>query len=182
MDKTEKTKGPALVFGASVEQGRAALQGFVEYGYSPVFGVTRNSKETLPEGVTLCVGNVGSIPDVERILLTTRAQAIFLVTTTEMPVDVGGTGFHVAMEDEYEVIMEFFSTLIKVHQQDELERHVVLSVFDDVQGMCHDIHELTGKTWIAPLDDGSIVPHYSGTSYHDAGFDLSLCIRFNLLT
>lgn len=108
------------------------------------------------------MGDVSSVQDVERILKETQAQAIFLVTTTELPVDVGGTGYGVAMEDEYQVIMNFFNTLVKVHEEDGLERHVVLSTYDNVQRVCQDIQELTGKTWIAPLDDGSIVPHYSG--------------------
>ena len=157
-----KSKGPALVFGISGEQGRVAVKGFLDFGYFPVYGVTRTKPPQL-EGAELILGDVGSVQDVERILLETKAQAIFLVTTTEMPVDVGGTGFHVAMEDEYQVIVNFFRTLIKVHDQDGLERHVVFSTLDNVQGMCQDILELTGKTWITPLDDGSIVPHYSGT-------------------
>lgn len=157
-----KSKGPALVFGVSGEQGRVAAKGFLDFGYSPVYGVTRTKPPQL-EGAELILGDVSSVQDVERILLETKAQAIFLVTTTEMPVDVGGTGFHVAMEDEYQVIVNFFRTLIKVHDQDGLERHVVFSTLDNVQGMCQDILELTGKTWITPLDDGSIVPHYSGT-------------------
>jgi hypothetical protein len=157
-----KGKGPALVFGVSGEQGRMAVKGFLDYGYSPVYGVTRQGITDL-EGADICLGNVASVQDVERILLQTGAQAIFLVTTTEMPVDVGGTGFHVAMEDEYEVIVNFFRALIQVYQKDQLERHVVFSTLDNVQSMCQDILELTGKTWITPLDDGSIVPHYSGT-------------------
>lgn len=163
-DDTE-SKGPALVFGVSGEQGRMAVKGFLDYGYSPVYGVTRQLRDETQalEGADICLGNVASVQDVERILLQTRAQAIFLVTTTEMPVDVGGTGFHVAMEDEYEVIVNFFRTLIQVYQKDQLERHVVFSTLDNVQSMCQDILELTGKTWITPLDDGSIVPHYSGT-------------------
>jgi len=157
-----KNKGPALVFGASGVQGKAAIRGFVERGYSPVHGVTRNSTESLQDGATLLVGDVGSVQAVERILKEIKAQAIFLVTTTELPVDVGGTGFHVAMEDEYQVIMNFFQTLVKVHQEDGVERRVVLSTYDNVQRVCQDILDLTGKTWITPLDDGSIVPHYSG--------------------
>ena len=161
-DNQSNSKGPALVFGASGEQGKAVIKGFVESAYSPVYGVSRNADESIQEGATLWVGNVGSVQDVERILKETKAQAIFLVTTTELPVDVGGTGFHVAMEDEYEVIMNFFHTLIKVHKEDGLQRKIVLSTYDNVQRVCQDIYELTGKTWITPLDDGSIVPHYSG--------------------
>jgi hypothetical protein len=165
MSDDTKSKGPALVFGVSGEQGRMAVKGFLDYGYSPVYGVTRHPRDGTEEleGAEISLGNVASAQDVERILLETKAQAIFLVTTTEMPVDGGGTGFHVAMEDEYEVIVNFFSTLIKVYQKDQLERHVVFSTLDNVQTMCQDILELTGKTWITPLDDGSIVPHYSGT-------------------
>ena len=125
-DNQSNSKGPALVFGASGEQGKAVIKGFVESGYSPVYGVSRNADESIQEGATLWVGNVGSVQDVERILKETKAQAIFLVTTTELPVDVGGTGFHVAMEDEYEVIMNFFHTLIKVHKEDGLQRKIVL--------------------------------------------------------
>jgi hypothetical protein len=167
MSDDTKSKGPALVFGVSGEQGRMAVRGFINYGYSPVYGVTRQHRDGPQDlegaDMEICLGNVASVQDVERILLETKAQAIFLVTTTEMPVDVGGTGFHVAMEDEYEVIVNFFRTLIQVYQTDQLERHVVFSTLDNVQSMCQDILELTGKTWITPLDDGSIVPHYSGT-------------------
>ena len=161
-DDKKQNKGPALVFGASGVQGKAVITGFVEAGYSPVYGVSRKTNEPIQQGAELCIGDIGSVQDVERILKETKAQAIFLVTTTELPVDVGGTGFHVAMEDEYQVIMNFFKTLVKVHEEDGLERRIVFSTYDNVQRVCQDIHELTGKTWIVPLDDGSIVPHYSG--------------------
>lgn len=159
---TTPNKGPALVFGASGIQGKAVIKGFVESGYSPVFGVSRNASEELQPEASLVIGDVANVQDVERILKETKAHAIFLVTTTELPSDLGGTGFHVAMEDEYQTIMSFFTTLVKVYQEDGLERHTVLSTYDNVQQVCQDVYELTGKTWITPLDDGSIVPHYSG--------------------
>jgi nucleoside-diphosphate-sugar epimerase len=170
----ETNKCPALVFGASGIQGKAVLQGFVESdGYSPVYGVSRRqhpndgkneddmseSHHREHDGVTFLVGDFGSTEDVERILQQTKAQAIFVVSTT----DLGNTaGFHVAMEDEYQTILNFFDTLIKVYKEDGLKRHVVLSTYDNVQRVCQDVYDLTGKTWIEPLDDGSIVPHYSG--------------------
>ena len=165
MDTTnDDSKGPALVFGASGIQGRAVIRGFVENGYSPVYGVSRQADESLViHGATLVAGDFGSVSDIERILSETRAQAIFVVTTTELPVELGGgTGYQAAADVEYQTIYDFFQTLVKVFDADGLKRHVVLSTNDNVQRVCQDVFELTGKTWIEPLDDGSIVPHYSG--------------------
>lgn len=164
MDTTnDDNKGAALVFGASGIQGKAAIKGFFENGYSPVHGVSRQADESLPPGATLVEGDFGNVADLERILSSTQAQAIFVVTTTELPVELGGgTGYQAAADVEYQAICDFFTTLVKVFETDGLSRHVILSTNDNVQRVCHDIFELTGKTWIEPLDDGSIVPHYSG--------------------
>jgi nucleoside-diphosphate-sugar epimerase len=156
------SKGPALVFGASGTQGKAVIRGFVENGKFPVYGVSRQADESLFTGATLLQGDFGSVSDIERILSETHAQAIFVVTTTELPVELGGTGYQAAADVEYQAICDFFHTLIKVFETDGLKRHVVLSTYDNVQRVCQDVFELTGKTWIEPLDDGSIVPHYSG--------------------
>jgi hypothetical protein len=157
------SKGPALVFGASGTQGKAVIRGFVENGNFPVYGVSRQADESLFTGATLLQGDFGSVSDIGRILSETHAQAIFVVTTTELPVELGGTGYQAAADVEYQAICDFFHTLIKVFETDGLKRHVVLSTYDNVQRVCQDVFELTGKTWIEPLDDGSIVPHYSGT-------------------
>jgi NAD(P)-dependent dehydrogenase (short-subunit alcohol dehydrogenase family) len=158
------TSKPALVFGASGEQGRAVIEGFVDAGYSPVYGFTSNSNA--PEyadqylsdalGCILLQGDLSNPKDVEQALSSTKAQAIFVVTTTDLVnADSGMAG---AMEEEYNVIVQWFASLKRVHVQDKLSRTVVLSVRDNVQELCHDHQD-----WIAPLDDGSIVPHYSGT-------------------
>jgi NAD(P)-dependent dehydrogenase (short-subunit alcohol dehydrogenase family) len=159
---------PALVFGASGEQGRAVIEGFVDAGYSPVYGFTSNSNaqeyadQYLSDalGCILLQGDLSNPNDVEQALTSTKAQAIFVVTTTDLAGSgVLGSSMVGAMEEEYNVICQWFETLKKVHAQDKLPRTVVLSVRDNVQDLCRTQYQ----DWIAPLDDGSIVPHYSGT-------------------
>ena len=174
-------KVPALVFGASGEQGRAVIEGLVDAGYSPVYGFTRLQDSTSPSspsskeeetylrdalGCTLWKGDIANPDHVRDALLQTKAQAIFYVTTTELPTEIGQTtGCWNATEAEYEVIKLFFDILVQVHQQDGgLHRHVIFSTKDNVWHMYHDGDAATKaalKT-ITPMDDGSIVPHYSG--------------------
>lgn len=166
---------PALVFGASGEQGRAVIEGLLESGYSPVYGFTRSLEENPVEltylkdalGCELWKGDVINPDDVSKALLQTKAQAIFFVTTTELPTEVGQTtGCWNAMEAEYEAIQLFFEILKKVYEQDKLPRHVVFSTKDNAQQLCRedDQSEVSQELKkITPMDDGSIVPHYSGT-------------------
>ena len=168
-----KHQQPALVFGASGEQGRAVIEGFVDAGYSPVYGFTSNSNaveyadQYLSDaiGCVLLQGDISNPHDVEQALTTTKAQAIFVVTTTDLAAaNINNTGESMvgAMEDEYNVICQWFESLKKVFREDQLPRRIVLSVRDNVQDLCRQQPQYSD--WIAPLDDGSIVPHYSGTS------------------
>jgi hypothetical protein len=159
---------PALVFGASGEQGRAVLEGFVDAGYSPVYGFTSNNDTVQDQYLSdalQCVileGRLGNPVDVKKALISTKAQTIFLTTTTEMPGEVGG-GYVAAQEEEHDCILNFFTTLKQVFLEDGLPRTVVFSTQDNVQQLCRKHYEQTGEVWIEPLDDGSIVPHFSGT-------------------
>lgn len=158
---TSTAAAPALVFGASGEQGRAVIEGLVEAGYSPVYGFTRSTtdltylKDAL--GCQLYQGDVGNPVDVENALTSTQATAIFLTTTTELPTEMG-QGCWNAYEAEFEVIQIFFDTLLKVYNQDKLNRHIIFSTKDNVQALWRTQETLKD---IVPMDDGSIVPHYS---------------------
>lgn len=156
---------PALVFGASGEQGRAVIEGLVERGYEPVYGFTRETSDrylTDALGATLFTGDIQNPDHVRRALVETKAQAIFLVTTTELPAETTRTTLYSSLaEAEFQVIAEFFRLLDTVYQQDRLPRHVVFSTRDNVQRVVRELAEATGQTWIEPLDDGSVVPQYS---------------------
>lgn len=160
------TNKPALVFGASGEQGRAVIEGLVEAGYRPVYGFTRSVESTSAEltylkdalGCQLYQGDIANPVDVENALRQTEATAIFLTTTTELPSEIG-QGCWNAMEAEVETIQIFFDTLLKVYKQDGIPRHVIFSTKDNVQALWRTNDKL--KQDIIPMDDGSIVPHYS---------------------
>ncbi|CAB9496847.1 NmrA-like family domain-containing protein 1 [Seminavis robusta] len=161
----------ALVFGASGEQGRAVMEGLVDHGFSKVYGFTRlqENREDVRYlqdalGCLLIQGDIANIEEVEKALKETRADCIFLVTTTELPTEIGQTtGCWNAMEAEFEVIQQFFDVLLKVHKQDGLPRHVVFSTKDNVHQLYHSNNENSNMDWkdLSPMDDGSIVPHYS---------------------
>jgi hypothetical protein len=165
--ESTKTAKPALVFGASGEQGRAVIEGFVDAGYSPVYGFTSDrdtiSDQYLSDALqcVLLEGKLDDPNDVRKALVSTKAQAIFLTTTTEMPIHVGG-GFQSAQDEEYECILQWFTTVKRVYAEDKLPRTVIFSTRDNVQELNRKKLEDTGKDWIEPMDDGSIVPHYSG--------------------
>jgi hypothetical protein len=169
---SNKNKGnkAALVFGASGEQGRAVLEGFVDAGYSPVYGFSSNpdtiSDQYLSDALQciLLEGTISNPDDVRKALVSTGAQAIFLTTTTEMPIEEGfvtSGGFQAAEDEEYETIVQWFQTLQQVYQEDKLPRTVVFSARDNVQELARRKLQQTGTVWIEPLDDGSVVPHYS---------------------
>lgn len=158
---------PALVFGVSGELGRSVTEGLLNAGYSPVYGFTSNrdilNDQYLSDALNciLLEGSFGNPEQVRKALVSTRAKTIFLTTTTPLPCEEH-TGFQVSQDDEYDCIVEFFNTLKKVYHEDRLERTVVLSTQDNVQDLCREHRETTGEVAIIPLDDGSIVPHYSG--------------------
>ncbi|GKY92180.1 NmrA-like domain-containing protein 1 [Mayamaea pseudoterrestris] len=163
---TALSKSPpvCLVFGASGEQGRAVVEGMTDSNVT-TFGFTRETHDaylTDALGATLYTGDVQNPDDVLQALLTTKATCIFFVTTTELPSEVGQTsGCSDAAAAEYQVIVEFFHLLKQAYEQDGIARHVVMSTRDNVQKLNREILEATGDLWIDPLDDGSIVPHYT---------------------
>jgi hypothetical protein len=59
------------------------------------------------------------------------------------------------------VIVLFFQLLVDIYLEDKIPRHVVFSVRDDVQTFALKELETTGDLWISPLEDGSIVPHFT---------------------
>jgi hypothetical protein len=140
------------------------VEGLVDSGYT-VYAFTREAHDTyLTDGLgaQLLTGDLQNPDHVSKALLETKAGAIFLVTTTQLPTELGQTsGFSDASEAEFQVIVEFFHLLKQAYQQDHISRHVVFSVCDNVQRLNREILEQTGELWIDPLDDGSIVPHYS---------------------
>lgn len=145
----------ALVFGASGEQGRAAIEGLACTGYSPVYAFghkhSLDQQQYLTDalGAIFWKGDLQNLDDVRRVLQESQATAIVLITTTDIPSD----GFSTAAAAEYQVIESFFRCLKEVYEKDKLPRHVVFSSRDNVQD--------EAKGWIEPLDDGSIVPHFS---------------------
>jgi nucleoside-diphosphate-sugar epimerase len=173
MDSIPQTKtddpGAALVFGANSEQGRAVVEGLADAGYHPVYSFTREKDhDTLHYlqdglGAIILEGDLQNPDHVQKALKDTAAQSIFLVTSTELPTEIGQTsGFSDAAENEYQVIVLFFQILVDVYKQDKLARHVVFSVRDNVQARTLKVLQETGDLWISPLeDDGSIVPHFT---------------------
>jgi hypothetical protein len=159
------------VFGASSEQGRAVVEGLVDsrlYG-GGVHACTRHAAQEsayLKDGLgaaSVIPCDVQNPKDIREALLSTAAASIFFVTTTELPSAYEQTsgGFADAALAEFEVMVGFIQTLRSVHEEDKIPRHLVLSVQDNVQRVTREALEATGEMWIEPLDDGSIVPHYS---------------------
>lgn len=161
---------PAIVFG-SCEQARAVIEGLLHRGYNPVYvyvdeeSCTKHDENYLSDalGCRVIRGSIENVHHLEKAFSETRAQAIFLVTTTDLPTDFDQTtGFWEAEEEEFQAIKVFFQTLVKVHEVDYLERHVVMSTRDNVHRIAAEHLKKTGKVLIQPLDDGTSVPHYSG--------------------
>jgi hypothetical protein len=201
--ETGSGKGPALIFGASGEQGRAVVEGMVDAGYHPVYAFARYdhgdyttngtaAQKYLTDalGATLLPGDLQNPDHVLNALLSTAAPAIFLVTTTDLPAEIGQTesGFSDAMEAEFQVIVTFFHLLKQAFQKDGISRHVVFSTRDNVQAVVRAHQEQgEGEVWIEALDDGCIVPHYSakgrGGEYAQQYLsDLSSDLHLTLLT
>ena len=160
------SKGAALVFGASGEEGRAVISGLLRAGYGPVFGATRDTTtsravELASRGCHLLEVDLSQPDQVEHALASTKATAIFLVTTTPMPPE--SETFLEAEEEELHDIKSFFDSLLKAYNQDKLSRHVIFSTLDDVKQIATDLStDEGGKPFIAPLADGTICAHYTG--------------------
>lgn len=160
---------PALIFGISGDQGREVARGLLAAGgYGPIFGVTSSldhvaDPQSIPDGVQLMQVDLGNKAKVKKALLETKATAIFLVTTTDLPPESSAMGsLKEAEEFEYDAIVSFFDTLVEAHKHDDggLTRHVVFSCLDDVEAIVAKAEDCLLD--IKPLDDGSTVPHYSG--------------------
>lgn len=180
---------PALVVGANSEQGRAVVEGLVDAGYSPVYALIpppppaavdhdgappptplppkdgdRSGGCYLRDGLgaTVLYGDLQNPHDVTAALTEAAAPAIFVVTSTALPSEIGQTsGFAEAAEDECLTIVLFFQLLVEVYLKDLIPRHVVLSVCDNVQACNYQELEDSGDLWISPLEDGSVVPHFT---------------------
>jgi hypothetical protein len=169
VDESIDQSNPALVFGVSGEQGRSVAEGLVDAGYSPVYGFTSNrdvlNDQYLSDALNciLLEGSFGNPEQIRKALVSTRAKTIFVTTTTPLDAEEHA-GFQASQNDEYDCIIQFFATLKKVYEEDKLERTVIFSTHDNVQALCRKQKEATGEDAILPLDDGSIVPHYSGES------------------
>jgi len=164
-------KIPALVFGASSDEGRAVIEGLVEsVRYDPVYAFTRHSGNKYL-GATVFPGDIQNQDDVRNALVETGAGAIYLLTTTNLGSEAPETtasGFGDAVMEEYETLQQFAHVLKEVvadsSDKDDGEmstRHLIVSTRDDVQSINKQYKQETGKTWISPMDDGSVVPHYS---------------------
>jgi len=161
-------KSAALVFGISGEQGHHVARGLVDSDrYDPVYGASRDasnveqcpSEPPLPSAVRPIAVDLNDPHSVRRALVETSAANIFLVTTTDLPPEgAASASLKESEELEYECIKSFFDVLLSVHESDGLSRHVVFSTLDDVQS----INDESPVPFIKPLDDGSVVPHYSG--------------------
>lgn len=160
------SKGAALCFGASGEEGRAVISGLLQAGYGPVFGATRDittsrAVELANRGCHLLEVDLSQPGKVEDALTSTKAASIFLVTTTPMPPQ--SATFLEAEEKELHDIESFFDSLVKVYNQDKLSRHVIFSTLDNVKQIATDLStDEGGEPFIAPLADGTICAHYTG--------------------
>lgn len=174
MKDTPSINKTALVFGASSEQGRSVLEGLVDGGFRPIYGVTSNPDavhdQYLSDALqcTILEGCLSNPADIRKALVSTKAQTIFLATATDIPADGGdGVSYQFAQDEEYECIVNFFDVLKQVYAEDGMARTIVFSTQDDVQDICRQHLAKTGTSLMDPLDDGCIVPHFSGTSERD---------------
>ena len=169
-------KKVALVFGASGEQGRAVMDGLMFHSeiYGKIYGVTRNVtyaedllaqhklKDHVKGRVFFLEADLAKKESIERVLEETRADSIFLVTTTDLPPH--SQSCKSGELAEYQAIQNFFDALVATATKDKLPRHVVFSSADDVQSIMEQMSESnpSSKEIISPLGDGSIVANFTG--------------------
>ena len=76
---------PALIFGISGDQGLQVALGLIAAGgYGPIFGATSSldhvaDPQSIPDGVQLVQVDISNKAEVKRVLLETKATAIFLM-------------------------------------------------------------------------------------------------------
>lgn len=141
--------------------------------------------------ITLLQADLSNASSLRAVLEGTKAAHVFLVTTTDIPpIDSADASLHDSEEREYDTIRTFFDVLVAVHKEEwegshdkndkkKFERHVVFSTLENVRGLVEWMetsrqnkgfnhqgqesnnvdHDLLN---IKPLDDGGIVPHYTG--------------------
>mmetsp|Transcript_2544 Transcript_2544/g.4627 ORF Transcript_2544/g.4627 Transcript_2544/m.4627 type:complete len:710 (-) Transcript_2544:707-2836(-) len=172
-DASGSLKGPALVFGVSGEQGQHVVHGLVRAGYAPVYGATSDLSHVAPstfhdeEPVQLIRVDLNDSAAVKAALVDTKATSIFLVTTTDLPPDdsAASASFKEWGELEYESTKAFFDILVEVYKEDGRARHIILSTQDDVESLNKVWSKQDGleddKLVFQPLDDGSVVQHYT---------------------
>lgn len=161
----------ALVFGASSEQGRVVIEGLVDAGFGKIYGVTthltyasrllaryKHDHHILKNRVYLLECALDNPQQVKQALSETQARHIFLVTATDLPRHQQSKGCREAEDMEYDAIRSFFDVLVEVYGEDKLERNVVFSSHEDVRAMQNNQERLL----IPPLQDGSVVPNFSG--------------------
>jgi len=94
--------------------------------------------------------------------MRSKAKYIFLVSTMEVTSSKGkdtAGGLKEMKDMEFESIKLFFDALVEVYKMDGLRRSVVFSMFENVYDWNH-------PKVINPLDDGSVVPHFSGKNFN----------------
>jgi hypothetical protein len=133
--------------------------------------VTRNVKK---QCIHLLQADVSNATSLQHIFTTPKSSSsidIFLVTTTDLPpVDSTDASLHDCEEREYQTIQLFFDTLKEVHIRqcnngDVITRRVVFSTLENVRSLVEwmELHNIPdGLTNIKPLEDGGIVPHFTG--------------------
>jgi hypothetical protein len=120
-------------------------------------------------GATIIYGDIQNQNDIQNVFSATNANYLFIITTTQLPTSIPNdkkhstiTGYQKAADEEYETIKNLFHTLVDLYKDDTtVLRHVILSVRDDVQTVAEQVHTTTNDVWIQPLNDGSIVPHFT---------------------
>uniref|UniRef100_A0A6T7GCQ3 NmrA-like domain-containing protein n=1 Tax=Attheya septentrionalis TaxID=420275 RepID=A0A6T7GCQ3_9STRA len=160
-----ESRGVALVFGASTENGQAAIEGLLDAGYFPVYGVTRDvtcvgAVEASNRGCILMEADLAKPESVAHALTETKAEFVFLVTTTDFPPN--SETYAEAEEKEYLAIKSFFYTLVKVYREDQTCRHIIFSTLDNVKKINEELSYGHETQYINSLEDGSVCAHYTG--------------------
>ena len=125
--------------------------------------------------VILLEANISNPAELRNIFQTTQAHGsifdIFLVTTADIPpAESADASLHDCEENEYQTIKTFFDIVKEFHKQQlimnkDVQRHIVFSTQDNVHDLVVWLQKHKADDSLAtmkPLDDGSIVPHFTG--------------------
>jgi len=160
--------------------------------YGKIYGVTRNVtyaegllaqhklKDHVHGRVYFLEADLAKKDTIERVLEETKADSIFLVTTTNLPPD--SISCKNGELSEYSAIRNFFDALVSVFEKDKLPRHVVFSAADNVESIMMQLSEHTPSSSeiIKPLSDGSIAANFSGKGRGAIPILLVLLSRFQM--